>query len=67
MHFTGFLSNETILSDVQDCSLLLRVFTHLFSWVPATHVPHTVINFLFKIGSKTDVSLILAKFIFLFK
>lgn len=54
--FLDFLSNETILSDVQDCVLLLRVFTHLFSWVPAAHVPNTLISILFKLGSKIDVS-----------
>ncbi|KAK6641177.1 hypothetical protein RUM44_012886 [Polyplax serrata] len=51
---SDFLSNETILSDVQDCVLLLRVFTHLFSWVPAAHVPNTLISILFKLGSKID-------------
>lgn len=53
---SDFLSNGTILSNTQDCSLLLRVFTHLFSWVPAAHVPNAVIGILFKLGSKTDVS-----------
>lgn len=49
-----FLSNEHVLMNLQDCSLLLRVFTHLFSWVPASQVPNGVITILFKLAAKTD-------------